>query len=203
MVHGWESNAGSMSQIASRLSADGKRVVLFDLPGHAFYKSDSTNLLECKDALHKVLKFLNPQVPVSIVSHSFGSAVTAFCIRETDYRLDKMVFLTGPNKVQNIFQEFKSIVQMGDRAYKKMVDITEEILGEPISNISIANNLKNGKYEDLLLIHDKHDKILPYSNSEEIREVVERSSLETFENVGHYRMLWNKDIIDRCSEFLN
>lgn len=203
LVHGWESNAGSMSKLAEKLEKEGKRVVLFDLPGHAFYELEYTNLLECKEAMKQVLKYLNPQQPFSIVSHSFGSAVTAFCIRDTEHPVHRMVFLTGPNKVENIFREFQELTKMGDRAFNKMLARTENLLGEPISNISIQQNLQSGNYQKLLLIHDKNDKIIPYFNSEEIVNAVENASLEPFENVGHYRMLWNKEIIDRTAQFLN
>ena len=203
LVHGWESNAGSMSKLADKLAEEGKRVVLFDLPGHAFYKLEHTNLLECKNAMQKVLNHLNPEGRFSIVSHSFGSAVTAFCVRETNYSIDRLVFLTGPNKVENIFREFQEVIKMGDRAYDRMVAHTEKLLGEPITNISIERNLSLGNYGSLLLIHDKNDKVLPYFNSKEILGGVENASLETYEDVGHYRMLWNEDIIGRTAQYLS
>ncbi|MFK7787226.1 MAG: alpha/beta fold hydrolase, partial [Crocinitomicaceae bacterium] len=34
LVHGWESNAGSMSKLAFRFADLGRRVVAFNLPGH-------------------------------------------------------------------------------------------------------------------------------------------------------------------------
>jgi len=52
LVHGWDSNAGSMSKIAEALVKKNKRVIAFNLPGHAFSKSSSTNLIECKDAFY-------------------------------------------------------------------------------------------------------------------------------------------------------
>ena len=40
LLHGWESNAGSLSKIAFSLSKNNYRVISFDLPGHANYKSN-------------------------------------------------------------------------------------------------------------------------------------------------------------------
>src|SRR5687768_13095491 len=59
LVHGWDSNAGSMSMIAHALAKQNKRVISFNLPGHAFSKSNHTNLVECKDAFLAVVDFLN------------------------------------------------------------------------------------------------------------------------------------------------
>lgn len=196
LVHGWESNAGSMSKIAESLVDEGKRVVLFNLPGHAFYKNDKTNLLICKRAFKTVIDHVKPSGKFSVVSHSFGSTVTAFALRDSVYEVDQLIFLTGPNRVEFIFGEFKDIIRLGDKAYNRMVDHTEKLLGEPISNISIANNLQRVNFDKLHLVHDKHDKILPFFNSEEIHAVVPNSEIIPFENIGHYRMLWNKEVID-------
>ena len=57
LLHGWESNAGSLSKIAFSLSENNYRVISFDLPGHANYKSNYTNIYECKEAFKLVLKF--------------------------------------------------------------------------------------------------------------------------------------------------
>ena len=202
LVHGWESNAGSMSQIAFSLAEKGKHVVAFDLPGHAAYNRDSTNLLECRMAMRAVIEHINPSSPFSVVSHSFGSAVTAFTISEMDYAVNQLIFLTGPNKVENIFREFQQMINLGNRAYDKMVDITEKILGESIKNVSIQYNLNRAKFDRLTLIHDRNDKILPYQNSAEIHEAVQHSELIPFENIGHYRMLWNKEVITKVTNLL-
>lgn len=63
LVHGWDSNAGSMSMIAHALAKQNKRVISFNLPGHAFSKSSYTNLVECKDAFLAVLDYLNLKAP--------------------------------------------------------------------------------------------------------------------------------------------
>ncbi|MCG8576316.1 MAG: alpha/beta hydrolase [Flavobacteriales bacterium] len=202
LIHGWESNAGSMSQIGNELAQIGKRVVSFDLPGHAYYESASTNLLECKEAMMTVLNHLNPQKPFSTISHSFGSAVTAFCLAEADYEVDKMIFLTGPNKVENVFNEFKEVIGLGGKAYKKLLEITHDKLGQPIENISIQRNLKKINYRKLLMIHDRYDKVLPFSNSAEINDTIENSQLIGMEKIGHYRMLWNEEVIKRCLGFI-
>ena len=37
LLHGWESNAGSLSKFAYQLAENNYRVISFDLPGHAKY----------------------------------------------------------------------------------------------------------------------------------------------------------------------
>jgi pimeloyl-ACP methyl ester carboxylesterase len=202
LVHGWDSNAGSMSQIANKLVEDRKRVVLFNLPGHAFSAHDSTNLLECKNAVTAVLKHLNPAPGFSVVSHSFGSAVTAYALSKNKYELDKLIFLTNPNKVEHIFTEFKDFIGLNKRAYNALLKMTCEKLGEPIEGVSVAANLNRIDFQELLLIHDKNDKVLGYHNSVEVKAENPKANLMTFENIGHYKMLWNREVINTCAVFL-
>ncbi|NOQ74487.1 MAG: alpha/beta fold hydrolase [Crocinitomix sp.] len=203
LVHGWDSNAGSMSQIANKLVEEGKRVVLFNLPGHAFSVHHSTNLLECKNAVTAVLNHLKPMSGFSVVSHSFGSAVVAYALSKNNYELDKLIFLTNPNRVEHIFKDFKNFIGLNNRAYLALLKLTQDKLGEPIHAVSVAANLTGVNYQKLLLIHDKNDKVLDYSNSLEVKDGNPKAELLTFENIGHYKMLWNKEVINNCAIFLN
>lgn len=202
LVHGWESNAGSLSQLAFRFADMGYRVIAFNLPGHAFYTSSSTNLLQCKLAMQSVLKFVNPTQSFSVVSHSFGSAVVANALSGTDYPVDRLVFLTNPNKIEHIFREFKTIVGMGEKAYQEMVNVTTNMLGAPISSLDVDTNLGKINFSELLLIHDVKDRVLPFSNSEAILSVTENTELFELNGVGHYKMLWSEEVVDKTTSFI-
>lgn len=202
LVHGWDSNAGSMSQLAFKFEELGYRVFSFNLPGHAFYKSAKTNLLECKNAMIELLDYLNLQQPVSIVSHSFGSAVVANALAESQHQVDRMVFLTNPNKIEDIFEEFKEMIGLTRRAYRAMVKNTSELLGGPIQMLDVSANLKKVDYEKLLLIHDLDDKVLPFTNSFDINSEHKNVQLIRMEKVGHYKMLWNEEVTGRAVSFI-
>lgn len=202
MVHGWDSNAGSMSKLAFKFADNGYRVISFNLPGHAFYTSSSTNLLECKNAFEAVVDFIRPTESFSIVSHSFGSAVVANAMSEKDYQIDRLVFLTNPNKVEDIFIEFKEIIGLRKKAYKSLIKHTTKILGAPINTLDVTTNLEKVNYSKLLMIHDKHDAVLPYKNSFDINSDIQKSQLVTFEKIGHYKMLWNDEVVGRTFAFV-
>ncbi len=202
LVHGWDSNAGSMSNIAFALEKQGYHVVAFNLPGHAFSQKNTTNLLECRIAMSSLLEELNIKKPLSVISHSFGSAVAAYTLANMNQPIDKLVFLTNPNKVEAIFKEFKETIHLGAKAYKQMVTITETIIGQPIAKISVAENLKQAKFSQLLLIHDKQDKVLSFQNSVAVKNAVPEAKLVAFEKIGHYRMLWNDEVTAECVQFL-
>ena len=202
LVHGWESNAGSMSQLAYKLGDQDYRVVAFNLPGHAFYETSTTNLLECKLAMKAVLNFLQPTESFSVIAHSFGSAVVANGLSNTDYKVDRLVFLTNPNKVEDIFTEFKETIGLSEKAYRSLIKRTTQLLGAPISTLDVDTNLKQIKFEKLLMIHDINDQVLPYSNSQNIHSELENSQLITLDKVGHYKMLWTDEVVDKATAFV-
>lgn len=202
LVHGWESNAGSMSQFMHRFVDQGYHVVAFNLPGHGQHESTSTNLYECYHAMKNVLDHLNPTGPISVVSHSLGSAVTANALSRSNYEVDRLVFLTSPRRIEDIFLEFKKIISLGDKAYESLLKTTEKLLGASISSLDVDTNLNRIPYNDLLLIHDKTDKVLPFVNSEVIHDKTANSSIFAVEKVGHYKMLWSDAVVDQAVSFI-
>ncbi len=205
LIHGWDSNIGSLTLFAKGLmETNNYRIIGVSLPAHGYHDEKRTNMVESGEAFKTVLNFINPKERFDVIAHSFGAGVTTMGLATSAYKADKIVFLTTPNKVKNIFDEFKNFVKMGDKAYSNMLEIAKnEIINEPIEEYTIAKKLRKADYNDLLIIHDEYDKILPFSNSEEIVEMHPKIKLHKMQKIGHYRMLWNPEIVTITKEFLN
>lgn len=202
LVHGWDSNAGSLTKFAFELEKINYRVISFDLPAHAHAKATHTNLYECKEAFRKLIEFVNPQEPFTVIAHSFGSAMTAYTMAELNYTVDKFVFLTTPNSLLEIFTSFKEFVGITDKTFWYMLQNASKTLHEDVKDISVEEKLDRISFTKLLLVHDKHDTILPYRNSKEVFEAIDKAQLKTYEKVGHYRMLWNDAILEDTLAFI-
>ncbi|UXP32226.1 alpha/beta hydrolase [Reichenbachiella agarivorans] len=202
MVHGWESNAASMSGIAKELAVAGHRTVLFNLPAHGFSKLKRTNLKMCQEALLTVLQHLDPQMPFSVVSHSFGSAVTSYALAKSSYQVDHLVFLTTPNKIEDVFLEFANFIGLSTKAHHKTLHMAEAILQEPISNLTVAHLGQFINSKNLLIIHDKTDKVISQEKSIAVSQAWLDSKLDLIDKTGHYRMLWDKNVIQKVSNQL-
>lgn len=203
LVHGWDSNAGSMSKFAFELAQRNYRVLSFDLPGHAHAVSEYTNLYECKEAFKSLIEFIQPKEPFTIVAHSFGSAVTAYTLSKLNYKVDKFVFLTSPNAMLEVFINFKNFVGITDKTFSFMLKNAEATIQEEIKYVNVQDKLKNISFTKLLLVHDRSDKILPYRNSEEIMKANQgNTELKTYEKIGHYRMLWNDEVLEDTLSFI-
>ena len=202
LLHGWESNAGSLSKIAYKLAENNYRVISFDLPGHARYKSNYTNLAECKNAFTRVIGFIKPIKSFSVLSHSFGSAVTTYTLSKLNYKIDKLVFLTSPNSILEIFTDFKNLISLSATAFSYLIEDGDLLAHEKIKNFNIDEKLKHFYFSKLLLIHDEYDKIIPFKNSQEIQKMNEvNTRILKYKNIGHYKMLWNNKVVEDTMHF--
>lgn len=205
LVHGWNSNAGSMAGIAAELVKKDFHVILFDLPAHGRSMKKRTNIVECKKVFKSILKRFHSDQPISVISHSFGSAVVSYGLSELETKVEQLVYLTCPNTLEELFQELRKMLKLGPKIYSKVIEIAERFLGEKLEGISVIQKTKLVNYHNLTLIHDEFDKILPLSYSELAADNLKRSELIVFQKIGHYRMLWNKDVLEKISNlnFLN
>ncbi|MCF6351164.1 MAG: alpha/beta hydrolase [Flavobacteriaceae bacterium] len=202
LIHGWQSNAGSLTLFANELLKQNYRVIGFDLPGHGTNKESHTNLYESKIAFVKLIKYINPQESFSIISHSFGSGVTAYTLSKLEYKVDKIVFLSSNNKFIDIFIDYKKMLGFNERVFNQFNKLVEMYLGEKINEVVTSKKLKQAKFHKLLIIHDKYDKVIPFKNALEIRNEISNATLISFEKIGHYRMLWNSEVVKETVKFI-
>ncbi len=204
LVHGWDSNAGSLSKFVEPLLEKNKHVLGLNLPSHAQYENDKTTLVGCKDAMKTLLNSFEDSEITAIISHSFGSAVTGYALSELPNKtINKLFFLTSPNKIENIFTEFKDMISLGNKAYRILIERANKLLGENLEQMYIHDKLNLATFNHLHLFHDKNDKIISIKNSKLIHEKVPNSDLTTYENIGHYRMLWNDTVIEHVLDKIN
>ncbi len=165
LIHGWESNAGSMSAIATSLADQGYRVILFNLPAHGQSKLKHANLKTCSEVLDCVLRYYQYSGTPSIISHSFGSAVATYTLARKGHTIDKFIMLSTPDRIIDIFNDFKQVISLGNEAFNSMLIRVKELLGEDLEHLAINSLTHQVNYKELNIIHDKFDRVLPYSNS--------------------------------------
>ncbi len=199
LVHGWESNPGCFTQFLPHLSS--YRIIAFTLPSHAHNKETHTNMYECKDAFKLVLDFISPKEEFHVVAHSLGSSVTAFALSETNYKADKLVFLSANNDIVQVFEDFQKLLGFNDRVFRLIAERIEHIAGDKLEEMKVEDRLSRVKFNELLLIHDRFDKIIPFEKSETLSKKFSNSKLIPFERIGHYRMLWNDKVLKEVLDF--
>ena len=199
LVHGWESNPGCFTQFLPHLAT--YRIIAFTLPAHSTNKETHTNMYQGKDAFKTLINYIKPTEPFHVVAHSMGSAISAFALSEMDYKADKLVFLSANNDIEQVFIDFQKLVGFNQRVFSFLEDYIEKLAGHSLQEMRVDNRLEKVIFNELLLIHDKYDKIIPFKKSVELNKKFSNSKLISFENIGHYRMLWNEEVLAKVLEF--
>ncbi len=199
LVHGWESNPGCFTQFLPHLAQ--YRIIAFTLPAHAQNKETHTNMYQGKDAFKAVIDFIKPTKSFHVVGHSMGSAITAFALSEMEYKVDKLVFLSANNDIEQVFIDFQKLVGFNKRVFKLLENYIQKLAGHTLKEMRVDNRLEKVQFNELLLIHDENDKIIPFEKSAELHKKFPNSKLISFINIGHYRMLWNEEVLAEVLNF--
>jgi len=203
LVHGWNSNAGSMHGIANRLVDEGYYVLAPDLPAHGHSKLTHTNLIECSEALKNVLLRLNVTKELTVVTHSFGSAVLTHCLATGHFKVKKILFLSVHNRLLDIFEEYANYISLNRRSYDLMINHAQKIFKTRLDHFTIEHMLNNVRADEVAIIHDEYDKIIPFENALALASGHPGIRLISVSKTGHYRMLTNKEVLNIVSKLLS
>jgi len=203
LVHGWEGNAGSMGAFVKPLTEAGFRVTAMDAPAHGNSRGKRTNLFMFSDAVAAAVNQLGGRVDL-LISHSFGSAVSLYSmVRHPAISYDKIVMLSTPDKLEVAFKEFADLLKLPESVLAEMHNWVKRQYGVEVSEVSVSGLATHFKINKAMIIHDTEDKVLPYRFSESVVKVLPQAELISYTGIGHYRMLWNKDVINNVVSFIH
>lgn len=202
LIHGWDSNPGSLANIAEVLVKNGYHVLAYNVPAHGKSTLEKTNMLDVSEILGEVLNLYSSDGKLSVITHSFGSGAVSFALKQSQVTIDKLIMVTSPDKLYDIFKNFSDYIGLSEKAFASMLKITENRFNEKFENLQISKALQSAKYSKALLIHDYNDKVLPFSNTSNIHATNKNTELYVTENKGHYRILWDKQVLDKIIDFL-
>jgi pimeloyl-ACP methyl ester carboxylesterase len=188
LVHGWEDNSGSMLPFVEPLRRLGYQVFAVDAPGHGLSGAGSTHLLDCSDALGRVVAAFGPFN--SIVAHSFGA--TAVCHLLSRVRRcwfpDRMVLLSPMRDMEQHLQVFADIALLSPDRAERLRQLAAGIVGCRLDRISSYEVLPELSIPGLV-IHDRHDPVIPHAVGESIARVWQGARLVSTRRLGHRRIL--------------
>ena len=94
--------------------------------------------------------------------------------------------LSTPDKITDIFVDFKKDhFLLALRHSKTWLPKWRATWVKKLDEVSIARMASRINYDQLSIIHDEFDKVLPYSNSFNVFQQAPKASLTTFEKIGH------------------
>lgn len=182
LAHGWESNSSRWEKAVQSFQEKGLGVVAVDAPAHGGSGSDYFNAILFSKFIHVSILHYKPE---ALIGHSVGGMSCAFANRDYQYPfLKKIVLLGAPNEFKDILSRYSSMLGYSDRL---IIGIDNEIyrrFGSWPDSYATANFVKETDIP-ILIVHDKEDKIIPYSDAIAIASHCKNGTLKSTEGYGH------------------
>ncbi len=203
LCHGWEGRTTDFKSVIEELVSMEVQVISIDFPGHGTSPESQAHLPMFIDVISSFIKVQND---LSVfVGHSLGAASIAMAVPENEsYFKDKKLILMGLHPVPSQFiDQYKSVTRIGDRMFERCLRLAEDQLGKSLKGYDCHDHLELYQKNDVLLVHDSHDKIIRINRLEKLNNSIENSVLFKGKHGGHFKHYKHPDVIAEISAFIH
>ncbi|WP_323788187.1 alpha/beta hydrolase [Psychroserpens sp.] len=182
LAHGWESNAVRWKDLILKLKALDYNVIALDAPAHGLSSGKLFNALIYSECINVVAKKFNAKI---VIGHSVGGMATTFFLHKYQLpTIEKLVLLGVPSNFVGVFGRYVNMMGYTTRISKTMDDLILERFHNKPEHFNAAKFSETITAKGLL-IHDKYDAVIPYSDAEDFKNFYKNSKLITTEGFGH------------------
>jgi pimeloyl-ACP methyl ester carboxylesterase len=202
LAHGWSGYAAQFDAWIEPLVAAGHRVVLFDAPAHGGSGGRQTNIMDMAGAIQHVAGLHGPVH--AIVAHSFGAPATLFALRH-GLKADRLVLMAAPLSLEKFSLFVAHVLGLPLSVRGRMQRNMERKLQfrwDETETDTVLAGLVAERGLDVLLVHDRRDREVPFASSEAIAAAVPSARLHATDGNGHNRILRNGAVIAEAASFL-
>ena len=199
LVHGWSGRGTQLYKIADELLNNGYSTLSFDAPAHGKSPGSTTLLPEFVASILELDKQFGPFE--FAIGHSLGGMSILRAVTEA-LVVKKAVIIGSGDVIQDIIDDFllklklsKKIGLLMKQLFEKKSGTTMESLSSYVSAQSVAI--------PVLILHDKNDADVHVNCSKNIHKHLIGSKLVVTENLGHRKILAEKNVIETIINFLN
>lgn len=199
LVHGWSGRGTQLVKIADKLLELDYSTISFDAPAHGKSSSNTTLMTEFIASILELEKLYGPFD--FIIGHSLGGMSTLNAIKR-GLKVKKAVIIGSGDSVNDILFDFVNRLELNNKIAIKMRESFEEEHQMDMESFSAYIAAKDVKVP-VLVVHDKDDEDVPYSASENIHKHLNNSELLLTENLGHRKILGDKEVINLIADFIS
>jgi pimeloyl-ACP methyl ester carboxylesterase len=201
LVHGWDARAMDFYKMIPALVEEGYKVIAFDGPGHGNSEGSSTNLVDFKEIMCKLIK-KKIGVPYAIIGHSMGGGAATYLLMDYDISVKRLVTIAIPTVSKRFFDNMFAAMKIPVRTQKVFYKSMAEEFGEPIEKYNLIQRKDAIKADKILMVYDEDDSIVPITDLKAFLAARPEVTPIQIKGVGHYRIIKSKQVIDEIIRFL-
>ena len=197
VLHGWRSRTEYMKSLIEAYRDAGFRVMSLDLPGHGGSAGRRLNLATAVRAAHVAGEWFGPFT--AVVGHSFGGSVAVNAVAGSIVGIpplaaSKLVLISAPSSMPDLFQDFGRYINLGPRTQSAMVDQVRRIAGRPLDEFVGSRQLAEAAVPTLV-IHAPDDREVAADHAELFAAAGDHVQLRWAPGLGHRRILSDPAIV--------
>jgi pimeloyl-ACP methyl ester carboxylesterase len=198
LLHGWGGRAAQLTSFVSPLVERGFSVVAFDAPAHGVSGGTVCSAPEFAAALRAVVDRVGGAH--AIVAHSLGAAAVVLAIRH-GLDCERLVFLGPAADPPAWIEPFARRLGITPRVLAAMQERSERRIGVRWDELAIPRQAA-GVRLPLLVIHDRDDAEVPWTDGSTIAASWPGARLVTTSGLGHYRLLRDPQTVGETVSFV-
>ena len=195
LIHGWAGSSRQYRRIALRLTEQGYRCVVIDLPAHGIEAGRSTHAFEMADAIEIAGNALG-KVDI-VVAHSLGAMATAVAMQRS-LRADRLVLVAPGLRPHKALESFVATLRLRPVVAKAVERSMEDRFGEDLWDRMPKGMLDMSVPDHTLIIHDVDDDMVPIEEAELLSESWGVGLVST-RGHGHNGVLRASEVIDQIA----
>ncbi len=181
LLHGWSGDASDMHAFVRPLVDAGLRAVAFDAPAHGGSSGLRTNLVACAGAALLVGRTFGPVR--GVIAHSFGGPTAALAAAH-GLAPDRLVLIGVPADLRTLM--VRSAARAGiPSPIVERTNVRVALRLRVDWNALRTDTLLRAADRPLLVIHDRGDRVVPWTHGAAIAGAARRSRLLTTTGLGH------------------
>jgi len=200
LVHGWAGRALQLDSLIRALLGKGYKVVAFDQKGHGESSTRFSSYPEIVRGTELVSAYYGKAL-YGVVAHSIGSNAM-FKVSETFAHRLRIAAISPTGDILNVLDDIRVKMGIDRKLLTHVIRLIEADSGLQLSSLNKLDYTKIARH-DVLLVHDKFDKVNKVEASHAIHDNLPGANLMLTEMLGHSRILNNPAVIDRVVAHFN
>ena len=203
LCHSWGGRGTQLASFVQPLIDRNYTVVTFDAPAHGRSTGKQTDMMEYSSAIRAVIERYGSFD--GIIGHSFGAGNTMFSKKLYGFNVKRIVLIGCFAHAAWVTERFGEVLNIPSKIVARMRKRLEEKYGNRLKwdELDITRMVNNDS-SDILLVHDKDDKEIPYFNAVKFLDICKgKVTLIQSDKLGHRRVLRDARIVEQVCDFIS